>query len=113
MAGRTLLGKRSGQAAGARGQGWTWRARSLRASRMTMDAPTKEILARIDGEAMLEQVLDTVATRVQEIAGMLVVKIGPTQTYEQIQRRAAEQLNQAIAAPSGKERHNHNRDRAA
>jgi hypothetical protein len=56
MAGRPLLGK-----PGTSGRGWTWRACGLRASPMTMDAPTKEILARIDGEAMLEQVLDWAA----------------------------------------------------
>ncbi len=57
-------------------------------------------LTGIDRE-LLEQVLDAVATRVQEIAGMLVVKIGPTLTYEQIQRQAEEQLSQAIASPTG------------
>ncbi len=52
---------------------------------------------------LLEQVLDAVATRVQEIAGMLVVKIGPTLTYEQIQRQAETQLSQAIAEPAAPE----------
>ena len=62
---------------------------------------------------MLEHVLDAIATRVQEIAGMLAIKIGPTLTYEQIQRRAADQLNQALASPGGDEDDDRKRERAA
>lgn len=62
---------------------------------------------------LLEQVLDAVATRVQEIAGMLVVKIGPTLTYEQIQRQAEEQLSQAIASPTGEVPRPRSRGKAA
>lgn len=64
----------------------------------------------------LEQVLDGVATRVQEIAAMLSVKIGATFTYEQIQRRAEDQLNQAVASPNNDDhdhRHPRKHDRAA
>lgn len=69
-------------------------------------------LTGIDRE-LLEQVLDAVATRVQEIAGMLVVKIGPTLTYEQIQRQAEEQLSQAIASPTGEVPRPRSRGKAA
>lgn len=62
---------------------------------------------------MLEQVLDTVATLVQEIANMLAVKISPAQSYEQIQQRAEEQLNQAIASPIEEESKARRRGRAA
>jgi len=67
-------------------------------------------LTAIDRD-MLEQVLDVVATRVQEIAGLLSVKINPTQTFEQIQKRAEEQLNQAVAEPVNDKRDTRKRKR--
>lgn len=60
---------------------------------------------------LLEQVLDDVATRVQEIASMLVIRIGNTSTYEQIQDRAEARLEETIAAQGEDDAFPH--DRAA
>lgn len=46
----------------------------------------------------LEQVLDAVATRVQEIASMLSLQIGETMSYDRIVARAREQLRDAISS---------------
>jgi len=54
-------------------------------------------LTGIRGES-LEHVLDAVATRVQEIASMLSLKIGEPISYERIVSRAKAQLNLAISA---------------
>lgn len=66
-------------------------------------------LIGIRGES-LEQVLDVVATRVQEIASMLSLNIGETISYDRIVARAKEQLRDAISsaepdeAPKAKKR---------
>ncbi len=52
----------------------------------------------------LENVLDAVATRVQEIANMLAIQIGEPMNYERLVARAKEQLSVAIASSEGAEK---------